>query len=273
MKQRMVLIISVIVGLLAFGFTQQYFKARLGEIARERERVMAGVRMIDVVAAGRAMPAGTVIQKKDLRQKSELARSVGKNNVLPENVVEIAGKKLKYSLDLGETLLWSYVDVPYRPGYGLAPMVTKGMRALSIAIGGAAGVSGLVHPNDRVDVMGSFTFPSRKNPQLTEWVTVTVLQNVTVLATGQTLARSGEGGDRGRGTSGYSTVTLEVSPREAELLTFVENMRGHLTLSLRNPSDVTFEQELPEVNFDLLQKELPTLNIQRQMKMGFKTGN
>lgn len=273
MKQRMVLIISVIVGLLAFGFTQQYFQARLKEIERERERIMAGARMIDVVVAFRALPAGTVIQKKDLKQMPVLARSVGKNNVLPENVVEIIGKKLKYNLDATEALLWSYVDVPYRSGSGLAPMVTSGMRALSIAIGGAAGVSGLIHPNDRVDVMGSFTFPSRKNPQQVEWVTLTVLQNVTVLATGQTIAGPGEGGDHGRGASGYNTVTLEVNPREAELLTFVENMRGHLTLSLRNPTDVSFEQELPEVNFDMLQRELPTLNMLRQSKMRFKTGN
>ena len=273
MKQRMVLIISVVVGLLAFGFTQQYFRARLRDIAKERELVMAGARMVDVIAAGQALPSGTVIREKDLKRKPTLARDAGKNTVRPEDVGQILNKKLKYSMDLGETMLWSYIDVPYRLGSGLSPMVPSGMRALSIAIGGAAGVSGLLHPNDRVDVLGSFTFPSRKNPQQVEWVTMTVMQNVTVLATGQNVASAGEGMDRGRGSAAYSTVTLEVTPREAELLTFVENMRGHLTLSLRNPGDVTFEQELPEVNFDTLERELPVMNALRQAKIRRKSGN
>jgi pilus assembly protein CpaB len=273
MKQRMVLIISVIVGLIAFWFTQQYFQSRLRDIAKERERVMAGARMVDVVAAAQALPVGTVIQKKDLKMKPTLARDAGKNTVLPSDFEQILNKKLKYSMDKGETMLWSYIDVPYRPGAGLAPMVPAGMRALSVAIGGAAGVSGLLHPNDRVDVLGSFSFPSRKNPQQVEWVTLTVMQNVTVLATGQNVAGAGDGNDRSRGSAGYSTVTLEVTPREAELLTFVENMRGHLTLSLRNPGDVTFEAELPEVNFDVLEKELPVMNALRQAKIRRKGGN
>jgi pilus assembly protein CpaB len=148
------------------------------------------------------------------------------------------------------------------------------MRAISISIGGAAGVSGLVQPSDRVDVLGSFSFPSRRNAQQMEWVTLTVLQDVTVLATGQTLGKqAGEGLERSRAASGYSTITVEVTPREAELLVFVENMRGHLTLSLRNPSDVTFERDLPEINFDMLEKELPELNAFRQQKIRHKGGN
>ena len=186
-----------------------------------------------------------------------------KNTVLVADQERVFGKKLKYSMDKTETMMWSYVDVPFRPGSGLAPVVSKGMRAISISISGAAGVSGLAQPNDRVDVMGSFTFPSRKDPEKTEWVTLTILQDVSILATGQTLGKS-EVGDRNRVAAGYSTVTVEVTPREAELLVFVENMRGHLTLSLRNPEDVSFEKNLPEVNFSMLEEEMPILNTYRQ---------
>ncbi len=273
MKQRIVLIVSVVVALLAFWLTREYFQARLGDIEKERERLLLSERRADVVAAKRALPEGTVLLKKDLAVKSTLAREVGKNTVLPENLDQLLGKKLKYSMDAEETLLWSYVDVPFRPGSGLAPTIAPGMRAISMSIGGSAGVSGLVQPNDRVDVLGSFSFPSRKNPQQMEWVTLTVLQDVTVLATGQTLGKQiGEGNDRVRSSAGYSTITVEVTPREAELLVFVENIRGHLTLSLRNPSDVTFERDLPEINFDMLEKELPELNAHRQEKIRRKVG-
>jgi pilus assembly protein CpaB len=274
MKQRIVLIASVVIGLLAFWLTREYFQARLKDIEKEKDRLLASERRADVLAAARDLPAGTVLQKKDLAIKGTLAREVGKNTIVPDDLDKILGKKLKYSMDSEETLLWSYVDVPFRPGSGLAPTINPGMRALSMAIGGAAGVSGLIQPNDRVDVIGSFTFPSGKNPQQTEAVTLTVLQDVTVLATGQTLGKQGgEGLDRARGAGGYSTVTVEVTPREAELLVFVENMRGHLTLSLRNPADVSFERDLPEVNFDKLEKELPEMNAHRQQVIRHKATN
>jgi pilus assembly protein CpaB len=274
MKQRIVLIVSVIVAVLAFWLTREYFQAKLRDIEKERERLLLSERRADVLAAKRALPEGTVLLKKDLAVKNTLAREVGKNTVLPENLDQLLGKKLKYSMDAEETLLWSYVDVPYRPGSGLGPTITPTMRAISIAMSGAAGVSGLVQPNDRVDVMGSFSFPSRKNPQQMEWVTLTVLQDVTVLATGQTLGKQvGEGNERSRPSAGYSTITVEVTPREAELLVFVENIRGHLTLSLRNPSDVSFERDLPEINFDMLEKELPELNTFRQQKIRHKGVN
>jgi len=53
---------------------------------------------------------------------------------------------------------------------------------------------------------------------------------------------------------------------------FVENMRGHLTLSLRNPEDVYYEKNLPEVNFEMLERELPDLNSYRQQIIRHKSG-
>ncbi len=271
MKQRMVLIISVLVGLLAFGMTQSYFHSKMADIQKERDQLMSTEKRVEVIAAGRELPAGTVLIKKDLLSKSIPIRDLTKNSVLETDKERIFGKKLKYSMDKEETLMWSYVDVPFRPGSGLAPVITAGRRAVSISINGAAGVSGLVQPNDRVDVLGSFTFPSRKDPEKTEWVTLTILQDVSILATGQTLGKS-EFGDRNRVSSGYSTVTVEVTPREAELLVFVENMRGHLTLSLRNPEDVSYEKNLPEINFSMLEEEMPALNNYRQQVIRHKSG-
>ena len=271
MKQRMVLIISIVVGLLAFWMTRSYFQARLAEIDRERDLLFASEKRVDVLAAKKDLPAGTVLLKKDLQAKSIPGRDLSKNTITVDDQERIFGKKLKYSMDAEETLMWSYVDVPYRPGSGLAPVITKEMRAVSMSIGGSAGVSGLIQPNDRVDILGSFTFPSRKDPEKMEWVTLTLLQDVTILATGQTLGRT-ETGERNRINSGYNTVTVEVTPREAELLVFVENMRGHLTLTLRNPEDVTYEKSLPEVNFDMVERELPELNSFRQQIIRHKSG-
>ena len=98
------------------------------------------------------------------------------------------------------------------------------MRAVSIPVSGAAGVSGMVRPNDCVDVLGSFVLPSSTgstDPSEMEMVTLTVLQNVTVLAIGSDTQRTIS--DR-KNNSGYSSVTLQVTPREAEVLVFAQQM-------------------------------------------------
>jgi Flp pilus assembly protein CpaB len=66
--------------------------------------------------------------------------------------------------------------------------------------------------------------------------------------------------------SSYSTVTLEVTPREAEMLAFAEQIRGRLSLSLRNRSDVSYEKELPKVDFEKIRSTIEELNLKRQQK-------
>jgi len=273
MKQKTVLIFSLIAGLVAFLLTRQYFAAKAHQLEKERERLFAGVHMVRVVASLRDLPVNTVLRREDLGEKQSLDHDVSKNTVLPDDAEQIIGKKLKYSIERGNTLFWSDVDVPYRAGGGLGAIITPKMRALSINVSGAAAVSGLVQPNDRVDVLGTFYLPGKngadKNATDLEAITLTLLQDVTVLAVGQRTARLGESLDRSSG-GGYSMVTFEVTPRETELLVFTETMKGRLTLALRNPSDVSYERELPSLNFDQVQKILPDLNQYRQITIRHK---
>jgi Flp pilus assembly protein CpaB len=90
---------------------------------------------------------------------------------------------------------------------------------------------------------------------------------VLVLATGKTTAKTVQGDGFGSSPGNYSTVTLEVSPREAEMLAFAEQIRGRLSLSLRNRSDVSYEKELPKVDFAKIREEIESLNLKRQQKV------
>ena len=141
------------------------------------------------------------------------------------------------------------------------------MRAVSINCSGAASVSGMVKPNDHVDVIGTYAFPGADGKvRPSDIETRTILQNVLVLATGQTTAKNHR--DEGDFDRGYATVTLEVSPREAELLVFSEQMKGRLVLTLRSRNDTSYEKELPKVDFEKVKSELEALNVERQRKMG-----
>ena len=93
-------------------------------------------------------------------------------------------------------------------------------------------------------------------------MTCTILQNVLVLATGRDTAKAVALDPELR--RGYTTVTLEVSPCEAEMLAFAEQMKGRLALTLRNRNDTSFEKELPEVDFRKIRAEMVDLNNKRQ---------
>ena len=263
MKSKLVLIAAVVVGLVAFLLTGQYLRG-------EREKLYAGAEKVRILAAGRDLPAGTVLKFEDIGGKSVYKTAVGDNVFRPDDINLVLDKRLIYPLKAGEPLWWSHVDVPQPGRGGLSTMVKPGLRAISIPVSGAAAVSGLVRPNDHIDILGTFTFPSRRQQGETEAVTLTLLQDVTVLATGNRLGRQGAYGSDSwsqQQAGGYSTISLEVTPREAEVLTFAQSVKGQLALSLRNEDDVSFEKQLPEVDFKEIETRLPELNTYRQQKI------
>ena len=123
----------------------------------------------------------------------------------------------------------------------------------------------MVKPNDHVDVIGTFDLSDPGAAVRTKsLVTCTILQNVLVLATGQQTSKS-RGKELGL-SGGYSTVTLEVTPREAEMLAFSEQIKGRLVLTLRNRNDTSYERELPTVDFEKIKGEIEGLNLRRQQQ-------
>lgn len=267
MKQKLILFVSILAGLIAFGLTVKYLQ-------HEREKILAEAKRVEVVVAAADLPAGSIIKQGDIAKKQVFQRSVGARVIMPESAREIIGKKLLFNINRADPIQWSDVDVPFKGEVGLAETILPGMRAISISVDAVSSVSSMIKPNDRVDVLGTFSFPSAEAPDQIETVTLTMLQDVTVLATGQRMAlkTTFPADDRpDRAQRGYSTITFEVTPREAELLVFAQTMRGRLYLSLRNPADVSFVTDMPPVNFDHLQNNLPELNLIRQRQIRHKT--
>ncbi len=273
MKEKITLAVSLLMGIAALLITTRYIKQKEAALNQELQRIYAGARKVPVVVAADTIPAGTVITRKDVAMDRVFEPAAGSHAVTPEDADFVLGKKTLFPLKRGEVLSWSFIEGGAPAASGLSSLVTQGLRAVSLPIGGAQAVSGMVRPSDRIDVLGTFSFPSKTQPEVMENVTLTVLQDVTVLATGQTTARQLQStrGARADAGSGYSTVTLEVSAEEAELLVFAQQMRGSLTLTLRNPKDVTWKRDLPSVNFDHVQNSLQEINLRRQRDIRHKT--
>ncbi len=263
MKQKIVLAASVAIGLLAAFLTGSYIAARERAVEAERAALARRYRTVDVVVPAENLPAGTALQMDDLRLRAvpENALSAQTIRATPNIAMRLVGRTLAMGVEAARPLQWSDIEGGAPEERGLAGMLRPKMRALSISVNGAASVSNMVRPTDHVDVLGTFTLPSKSAPGETELVTMTILQDVLVLATGQETAQSGGVGGN------YSLVTLEVSPHEAEVLTFAEQMRGRLTLALRNPEDLHYETELPQVNFEQIRATLEGLNEKRQREI------
>jgi len=264
MNQKIIPLISVAVGFVAFLLTYHFLRGKEMEVARRVKELEDAAEKIEIVAATRDVPGGQMLQASDVDLIKVPVTIVRDDMVRKNQGWMLLGKKTVFQLTAWKPIQWSDIEGGEKVQQGLAPIVTPGSRALSLAVGGAAAVSGMIQPKDHVDVLGTFSLPARDAAGGMETVTLTVLQDVTVLATGQQLAKDLASGRLSMRSTGYTTVTVEVKPREAELLVFAQQMQGRLTLTLRNPTDLSFEKDMPQVNFKLLESDLSQLNTERQ---------
>jgi len=264
MKQRFLLAIAVAMGLLAAFLTKLYL-SDMEEGFKKREADLRGrYRPSEAVVFWNDMPQDSLIKKDDMGHSMVPASALRPGAVRVEDYEQLVGKRTVNYVAKGKVVFWSDIEGGEMTLHsGFSGEITKGMRAHSINVGGSASVSGLVRPNDKVDVIGTFVLDSPDRPNEKEQVTLTVLQNVNVLATGRETSRSMSRISADRASS-YSMVTLEVTPREVETLVACEQNRGKLTLALRHPEDPNYEEELPTVDFKFIRETLSTLNKTRQ---------
>lgn len=266
MKEKLILLLAVVSGVVAMFLVQVYLKRQLDSYKLRFE-------MVDVVAANMDIPAETILTEE---QKLKLLRltSLPKGSATARYVTEgdlrlLTGRKFKNSVVKNSPVMWQDFALDDQRGGALANMVKETERAVSIPVDNTSSVTGLVEPNDHVDILGTFTFPSTKGDPQLDTVTLTILQNVTILATGKETARSlleTSRGGSGRKPGSYSTVTLLVTAKEAEMLVFAMQ-KGRLTLTLRNPSDVGSAKDLTNINFNYLEKKVGEFNDQRQERL------
>ena len=114
----------------------------------------------------------------------------------------------------------------------LAVKTPAGKRAVTVVIDKLPAVNGMVYPGDRVDIIATLSVPS--GPRKTEKVTVTLFQNVLVLAVGR--YTDVEPGIEQQQQSPSLPITFAFDPQEASLLLFAQK-QGTLQLVLRSVSD------------------------------------
>ncbi|MBI5394746.1 MAG: Flp pilus assembly protein CpaB [Verrucomicrobia bacterium] len=265
MKQKIILLVALLAGLAAFILSKQYIENFKAEYQKQ-------FNTISVIVAARDLVPGTKITRDDIGMKDVFAKGITGRVFKPDEAAELIGKKTLFMIHKLTPINWNDVDMPYRGLSGLSGMITRGDRAIAFAVDAVSAVSGHVKPNDHVDIIGTFSFPGQgKGPSGSgpaETVTLTILQDVTILATGKNTGRRGlemEMTERFGGEQ-YNSVTVAVTPREAEMLIFASS-KGKLALALRNREDVSVEKQLGNVDFQQLEKNFNVLNAERQQRL------
>ena len=257
MRQRMLLVLAVIFGLLAFVLTYQ-------QIEMEKRRIAGDSETVILIQVTRNMVEGETLTDKDVarytvkRRKEAMANS---REIPWSQLYKVIDHKLDTSINKGQILQTTDLKFGSRRN-GFSGIVQDGWRAVAIPVDPVSSVNNLIQPNDNVDVIGTFRFPDVRGDSALDTVTLTILQDVKVLAVGNRWrAPLGENAPAGN----YGTVTLQLMPDEVEMLVFA-SQKGKISLSLRNFEDTRIFRDIEKrsVNFKLLEKEIPNYNIRRE---------
>lgn len=100
--------------------------------------------------------------------------------------LKVSGRVAKQTLFPGEPIFMQKVSGSNSEG-GLTALIPNGMRAVTVAVTEIKGVAGFVKPGDRVDILTTFELSREGSESLRK--TKTVLQNVLVLASAQTMVK------------------------------------------------------------------------------------
>lgn len=143
---------------------------------------------------------------------------------------EFVGAVVRSSVVTGQPITDDSVVKVGERGF-LAAVLTPGMRAVSFPITASSGIAGLVFPGDRVDLILAHKFKTAGSGKArVRLASETLLTNVRILAIDQ---RTDDQKDQKRKSKVGKTVTVEVSPKQAEIISVALNL-GKLSLSLRS---------------------------------------
>jgi pilus assembly protein CpaB len=223
LKGKTPLVVALVLGLLAGVIAYSAIKKKEADVRR-------GWNLVPVVVAAQDIPEGTVVTFEMISQRSVPEQFVTSSVVKPDSASYVVNQKVLVALQAGDPLLWSQFETT-KAAERLSSKVQKKGRAITIEAKKSSSVGGWVRPNDHVDVIGTF-----RDPQTDEQISVTLLQNVIVLATGKITGTTNVNlipeNERD-----YDNISLLILPEEAEILVLAQEL-GALTLSLRNEDDV-----------------------------------
>ncbi len=214
----------VVSGLFTFWLSRRVASAARVDHARKPLFVTAG----KALAAGELLKPGS-LQLAEWPAATPLAGGFSR-------VEDLTGRVVLYPLPKGEPILERQLAAP-GAGAGLTAKIPSGMRAISVRSDEVVGVAGFLLPGTHVDVLMTYHAAATPDPR-----TLTVLQDVIVLAAGQQIQPQADGKP-----ISVNVVTLLLKPEDTQKLVLASSLGG-IYFVLRNGAD---EDVAPSAPVDL----------------------
>lgn len=221
------LALAIVCGALAVWLTSQW----LAKAGANRHLAKESIPVVDIVIAAQDLEIGTMLTPENLTMAQWPKNTVPKG--VFTKVEDVAGRVAVTGLTAGEPLLAAELAEP-GSGAGMVALIPPGKRAMSIKVNEVSGVSGFILPNTYVDVI-AVDFRSGRAREVSQNEVKTILQKIKVLAIAQETAN-----EKGK-PKVVKTVTVELSPKEAEILALY-SVYTTIHLVLRNPLEMNEEQ-------------------------------
>ncbi len=143
------------------------------------------------------------------------------------SLAQVQGRVLITPVAKGEPILMSKL-APEGTAAGLGGLLDENKRALTVRVDDVSGVAGFIHPGDHVDILAELPMPGTTGEHFSK----TILQNIVVLTAGQFWEQQ----NKDQKPVVVNTVTLELTPQQAEMMTLASN-QGKIRLALRSKRD------------------------------------
>ncbi|MGD1878550.1 MAG: Flp pilus assembly protein CpaB [Kiloniellaceae bacterium] len=184
---------------------------------------------VKVLVAKIPLPTGVFVQEDQLRWQIWPGEEVPDNYFTEEEIKieDLYGAVVRRGFTAGEPITPKRVIRPGERGF-LAAVLRPGYRAIAMRVNATSGVSGLVFPGDRIDIILTHSINQESGKDSIERrASETILENVRVLAIDQSV-------DEDNAKPSYAdNFTLEVTPKQAEMMSVVREI-GSLSISLRS---------------------------------------
>lgn len=218
------LIIALVIGALALFGNKTYLESRVRELSPKK--------YLNVVRAKNRIRAGTRITNSMLQATRVPEKYLPKARVKWAEKDGLIGQELGVDVLKGDYLLESYFTVGGTIGRTLSQQLAGDKsRAINLSVDETNSLARSVVAGDRIDLIFSFSLPF-----VNQKVSITLLQNVLVLATGQYSQVEQELGSKGGRPKRYNSLTLKVTPEDALRLNYARQV-GKINITLRNVQD------------------------------------
>lgn len=240
MANKKPLLIAIIFGIIAVVLVYAYMRSIEKEYAQKETEV------------GTVVIAARTIQVREVIKEGMVTESERPVKYIPQNAYteldEVLGKVSTQTIIEGGSLFPDQFKEVDEIG-DLALHLNANERAVTIGVTEIVAVGGNVKTGDHVDVLATF----KGNEEVGAPTTITILRDIRVAAVGTDI---GTDIDESGGAGISKSITLAVTPNEAEILTLVSE-NGSIRLSLR-PLDEKFAPQTLGVTISDVIRYRPT---------------